>query len=616
MEQLKELFTHKLNFEAMKNYFKIITSILSILSVIIFFSCGNKRTITDDSSIISSDTLPPPDMEDAIYGDWIIKREMSDAEKLNPVVTNDATAEGIYTYIFEALNDMDYEKFEQIPRIASLPEVSPDLMTYTYKLNKNVTFSDGKPLTGEDVIFTMKAIKNPFADDAALRNYYEKVKLVELVDGDPYTVRIVMNSPYWFAQYSNGDFAIIPKHILDPEGLTDKYTWDELKDFKVAEKNPNIQKFGDFLNSQEVSRDPKYVVGSGPYMLEKWETGQAIILKRNPNYWDKANFQNYPAKLVFKIIQDNSAAVVAAKNKEVDLMYVVVPQDFYKNLENSAQFNLKRVTPIEPAFSYIGWNHKNLLFADKKVRLALSHLIDRKTIIDKISYGQAVMIQSPIYYKQTKFINTDLPEITFDPEKAKQLLSEAGWKDTDGNGVLDKVIDGKKMEFKFTFLLNTNPVRQQTILIYIDALKKAGIEADIQQIEWSVYLDKTKKHQFEATLAAWVLGVVPMDPYQIFHSSQSQGEGSNYISYNNPESDKLIEEYRNETDENKRIDIIKRWQKLIYDDQVYTFLWSPKARYIYDTRFKNTRFYARRNSPMMNEWWVPAPSQKYKESIN
>ncbi len=592
--------------------FSILLTIL--LTVFVISSCGKKGPEGDNK--ILGEFLAPRDTAGAINGDWIIKREMSDAEKLNPVVTNDATAEDIYTLIFEGLNDMNYENYEQIPRIAALADVSEDLLNYTYKINKNAAFSDGKPLTGVDVIFTMKAIKNPMCDDAALRNYYEKVEKVELVDGDPYTVRIVMNRPYWMAIYSNSDFSIIPKHILDPGGLTDKYSWEDVKSFEKAQNNPNIVKFADFLNSQEVSREPKYVVGSGPYKLEKWETGQAITLTRNENYWNRANITNYPDKIVFKIIQDNSASVVSAKNKEIDIMAVVVPQDFYKNLANAEEYGLIRVTPSEPAFSYIGWNHNSPLFNDKKVRLALSYLIDRKTLIDKILFGYGVEIQSPIYYKQSKFINKDLPIIPYDPEKAKQLLEESGWTDSNSDGILDKTINGKKMDFKFTFLLNTNPVRQQTCLVIVDALKKVGIVAGIQQLEWSVYLDKIKKHEFDATFGAWVLGVVPMDPYQIYHSSQSKGEGSNYVSYNSPVSDSLIEKYRDEIDENKRIEIIKKWQQVIYDDQAYTFLWTPLARYVYSDRFKNARFYSKRNSPQMNEWWVPQRKQKYSQTMN
>lgn len=588
---------------------------LLIIFTLLFTSCGGKKQGSENQNQTVSD-LAPVDTAGAVVGDWIIKREMADAEKLNPIVTNDASASEIDELIYEGLNGMNYENYELIPWIASLPEISEDHLTYTYKLRKDVTFSDGKPLTGVDVIFTMKAIKNPFVDDAALRNYFESVENIEMIDGDPYTLKIKMKTPYWRAIYSNGSFQICPKHILDPEGLTDKYTWDETRDYKVAEKNPAMKKFADFLNSQEVSRDPKYVVGSGPYKLEKWETGQAIILVRNDNFWAKNISPAYPEKIVYKIIQDNSASVVAAKNKEIDLMFVVSPTDFYKNLENAEQFNLLKATPSEPVYSYMGWNNKNPLFADKKVRMALSHLIDRKTIIDKIAFGQSVPIQSHVFYKDKKYLNTALPEIPFDPEKAKQLLKEAGWTDTDGNGILDKVIDGKKTEFKFTFLNNNNPVRRQTVLVIIDALKKAGIQADIQDLEWSVYLDKIKKHEFDATLGAWQLTVTPPDPYQIWHSSQSQGEGSNYVSFINPEADALLEQYRVEFDEAKRIELLKKWQEIVYEEQPYTFLWSPKSRYVYDKRFKNTRWYSRGNSPIVSEWWIPKSLQKYTQTKN
>jgi peptide/nickel transport system substrate-binding protein len=251
--------------------------LLPLLALVFALSCGKKGGNTDNQ--ILGEKLAPVDTNGAVTGDWIIKREMSDAEKLNPVVTNDATAEEIYTLIYESLNDMNYETYEQIPRIGSLAEVAPDLLSYTYKINKNVTFSDGKPVTGEDVIFTMKAIKNPLCDDAALRNYYEKVERVELVNGDPYTVRVVMNKPYWFAIYSNSDFSIMPKHILDPGGLTDKYSWDDVKDFAKAQKNPNIVKFADFLNSQEVSREPNMLWVRDPTCLKSGKPDRLLHLR-------------------------------------------------------------------------------------------------------------------------------------------------------------------------------------------------------------------------------------------------------------------------------------------------------------------------------------------------
>ncbi len=592
------------------------TLIFSIFALaLVFSSCGKKGGDTTDNKL-DENKVAAVDTAGAITGDWVVIRELADPEKLNPVVSTDASADEYESYIFETLLGQDKVTYELIPLLAELPEISPDYLTYTFHMRKNAVFSDGKPVTGEDVIFSLKTIKIPFVDDAALRNYFQPVQKVELVNNDPYTIKFTMYQPSWRGIYFLSSFRILPKHVLDPQNVTDKFAWDDLKDFASAGKNPAMQKFADFINSQEVSREAKYLIGSGPYIFDKWETGQAVTLKRNPNYWDLKESPNYPNKIIFKTIQDNSAALVSAKNKEVDGMFVVSPTDFYKNLEHPEQFNLIKAKPSEPTYAYIGWNENNPLFSDSKVRMALSYLVDRKTIIDKILFGDAVTIQSDVFYQNKKYLNADLPVIEFNPEKAKQLLTDAGWKDSDGDGVLDKVINGKKTDFKFTFLINTNPVRKQILLVVIDALKKVGIQAELQEIEWSVYLDKCKKHQFDATYSVWTSPTLPPDPYQIWHSSQSEGEGSNIISFKNKDSDTLIMQYKAEFDENKRVEILKKWQKLLYDEQPYTFLWSGKSRYIYDQRFKNARWYNIQPSPSYNEWWVPKGSQKYTQNMN
>lgn len=588
-----------------------------LITGITLISCGRKKeaaTETDNAKF-SLTPLAPPDVKEAVIGDWVVKQEMADAEKLNPTVTNDASAQGIYIYIFEPMMDVDRATYELKPILAkSAPEMSDDHLTYTFDLREDVTFSDGKPLTGEDVIFTIKCIVNPFTDAQSTRNYFADFKSAELVDGNKYKIRISMSKPYFKTVYTIGSTYITPKHLLDPENVNDKFSWEELSAAQKSldsKKYPEMQKYADFLNSQEVSRDPKYVVGSGPYKLEKWITGQSITLLRNDNYWNKKEIPNYPMKLVFKTITDQNAAIVAAKNKEVDYMFVIQPIDFVENVKAPEQFNLKKSLVTEPVYTYIAWNNKSPLFADKKVRTALSYAVDRQSIINNIIYGLGTPVQSPVFIK-SKYYNNNIKEIKYDPEKAKQMLAEAGWKDTDGDGILDKVIDGKKTDFKFTFINNNNPKRKKVMLIVIENLKQLGIQADLQEYEWSVYLDKTKKHEFDACYAAWQLTVTPEDPYQIWHSSQSQGEGSNWISYNNPESDKLLEQNRIEFDDNKRMEILNKWQEIINEDQPVTFLWSEPSRYLYSDRFKNTRWYAYPDSPLLNEWWTPVAAQRYR----
>lgn len=599
-----------------KNKIRFLTTLLSIFtltSLIIFVSCSKNGKNVSDNKKLDDAAISKVDTAGATEGDWLIIRELGDPDKLNIIVQTSAEAQEISSYIYENLNTQDPITYDMIPSIAELPQISEDHLTFIYKLKKEVIWSDGTPLTGEDVIFTMKAIKNPFVDDAPIRSYYEYVKKIELYNNDPNTIKVTMNKPNWKALYDVGLTPIMPKHVLDPQGLMEKVSWEEMLDNKTAAKNPNIQKFADFINSEEVSREPKYVIGTGPYVLEGWKTGQAVTIKKNTNYWDKKNTPAYPEKIIFKTIQDNSASVVAAKNKEIDAMFVIAPIDFYKNLENSDQFYLKKAKPTEPGYTYIAWNEVNPLFKDPKVRMALSYLVDRKSMIDKILYGDAIPIQSPVYVYNKKYLNTELPEIPYNPEKAKQLLSEAGWKMND-KGILEKTIDGKNIEFKFTFLNLNNPVRKQVLLVVIDALKKVGIAAELQELEATVFFNKQKKHEFDACYGGWAGTITPEDPYQIWHSSQVQGEGSNFISFINAESDRIIEDYRNEFDETKRIEICKNWQKLIYDQQPYTFLWTPNSRYIYDYRFKNTRWYNKRPSPTYNEWWVPKGSQKYTQN--
>lgn len=597
------------------NKTKLLVMALILSATII--SCGRKKVAEQESTNTTFPVtqLSPPDIENAEKGDWIIRQVMSDAEKINPIVTNDATASGIMLYIFENLLEIDRVTYELKPLIAkSLPEISEDHLTYTFELKENVTFSDGAPLTGEDIIFTVKVIKNPFSDAQALRNYFNDVKSVELVDGNKYKVKFTMSKPYFRAIYSIGDLEIIPKHILDLDNLNDKFTWSELEAAQKtfdSKKFPEMQRFADFINSQEVSRDAKYVVGSGPYILDKWITGQSVTLKRNENYWNKSELPHYPDKLIFKTIKDQNAAVVAAKNKEIDEMQVIQPVDFVENVKNPEDYKLRKALVIEPSYNYIAWNNSSQLFSDKRVRWAMSYAINRKDIIDKIVYGMGTPIQSHVFLK-SKYLNTNLPEIPYDINKAKQLLTEAGWKDTDGDGIIDKVIDGKKVDFKFTFTNNTNPKRKKVILILIEQLRQIGIEASIQEYEWSVFLDKIKKHQYDACFAGWQLSVTPDDPYQIFHSTQAVGEGSNYFSYDNPASDKLLEENRVEFDDVKRKEILDKWQKIVYDDQPVTFLWSEPVRYLYSDRYNNARWYAYPDSPLLNEWWVPGSRQLYK----
>jgi ABC-type transport system substrate-binding protein len=571
-------------------------------------SCSKKRSAAGDTS--SAAGGPP------VEGDWVVIHSLADPENLNYITSTDAGAQEILGYIYEQLTTLDPLTLERIPWIAdSLPTVSPDHLKYEFSIKKNVTFSDGKPVTGEDFIFYLKTLKNPHIPNAPISaGYYANVDHAELIDGDPYRLRIVMSKPYFKADQLNGDLIALPKHIWDPQGLSDKISWDELNQGD-PKNNPIIKEFADSYSATEKGLSKDFIIGSGPYKFESWGRNDKVVLVRNDKYWNKADKygKQYPEKIIWRTIQDFNAAVTSLKGGEVDFVPSIPKVTYNQEKSRLASNHLNPAEYDYPTYSYIGYNAHKPMFSDKKVRQALAHAIDRPTIIKKIFFDMARPVQSPIFYKRPEYDAT-LPEIKFDLEEAKKMLADAGWTDSDGNGILDKVIDGAKTEFRFKILTNTgNQDRAQIALIYANALKKLGIDVSTSTIDWALLLNRTRKGDYDAYIGGWAMDVTEGDPYQLWHS-KSIGGGSNYVFFNNPRADQIIEQIRGEFDAAKRKDLFKEFQQIIYDEQPYNFLVTPMLTGAYHNRFQNVSFFAPRPCYNAGWWWVPLEAQKYKSS--
>ncbi|MBI3258411.1 MAG: hypothetical protein HYZ54_02860 [Ignavibacteriae bacterium] len=593
----------------MKMFFRY--SVASMLSLGVFFGSCTKPDSNNTQNQPQAGGKPEK-------GDWMIIHQLSDPEGLNPITTSDAGARNVFSKIFEPLLDVDFASGELTPNIAeALPTLSDDHLIYTFKLKKNVKFSDGKPLTAKDVVFTMKAVKNPLLiDGGALRNYYES--LVDVTTPDYYTVFMTLNKPYFIADAVLGNnVAIFPKHIFDPKGLTDKYTFAETNSLEKAQVNAAMKEFAEWFGAAERKRDVNTMIGSGPYILEEWRTGESIRLKRNDKYWNGSNNPNatsYPDKLVFKTVNDRNTALTTMKNGAIDFIEYMPPKLYVESLDTTAVPFLKKTSYIYPVYSYIGWNASRPVFADKRTRQALSHLVDRDRLIKSVMLGFALPTSSPVDFHRPEF-NKDLPVYDYNPEKAKKLLADAGWGDSDNNGILDKMINGKKVEFNFTFMVNQgNEMRQNIAILLRDEFKKVGIKAEVQPIDWSVFLENSKAHEFDAYLGAWVQDPQPPDLFQLFHSSQISNRGSNYVAFNNKRADDLIEGIRLEFDTKKRTQMLMELQQVISDEQPYTFLWNVVNPAVYHKRIQGVKFYMPRPGYNPNEWWVPKTMQKYNSA--
>ena len=528
----------------------------------------------------------------------VIEFELSDADALNPYNSTAANATYVYEQIFQRLITIDPKTLQYtVPILAdSLPVVSPDYVHYDFTLRKDIKWADGKPFNGEDVIFSLKALKNPFnVSSGQHRPAVDQLHSVELIDGDPYHVRFTFWKPYFLAlQNTFGDaLNVLPKHIFDPDNMTDKYSWDDIAsivetagnkevDSAMLAKHQNgspsmkaMQDYATWFTDASRNREPKYIQGTGPYKLDEWVTGQYTRLIRNPyyvNHWGKYG-EAYPDTMIYKTINDFNAAATALKSHDIDLIGFIQPQ-YWKDIDTN-HTGLKRTAFPLGQFYYIGFSNRSPIFRDRAVRWAMAYMINRPEIIQKVLYGLASPTQSPVPIEHPEY-DHDLPTIPFDPAKASQILDSLDWKDHDGDGIRDKMIDGKRIPFRFTFTVNAgNETRKKVLLIYAEALRKIGIDASVNTLEWSVYLDRLRDHLLEAHMGAWIADPFEQDHYQLYHSSQAKNRGSNYDYYNNPKADQLMEQIRLEFDPAKRTVLEKQLQEIFYQDQANLFLWEP-----------------------------------------
>ncbi len=525
----------------------------------------------------------------------VVEHILSDVDNLNPFNSSDANATYAQDQIYGRLLVCNRETLlYDVPWLAdSLPIESADHMTFDFHIRKGVKFADGREMTGDDVIFSLKALKNPMnLLSGQKRTYVDNIHSCELIGGDPYHVRFTMSKPYFLVREAVfGDaLYILPKHIFDPKGLTDKYSWDDIAaiietgkadnldsaKIQTLKTNPAMKQFADDFSQIETGRSRRYVQGTGPYKFDEWRTQDFVRLVRNPyyvNYWGKMGEANLDT-LIYKTINDWNAAVTALKSRDIDIMGSMQPV-YYSQIDTQKEPFLKKTTFYFPQYTYIGFNQKNPIFADPRVREALSYLIDRKTIIDKVLHGLATPTESPTFFKRPEY-NGDLPPHIYDPARAKALLDSLDWKDHDNDGVLDKMIDGKRVKFEFNFLVNAgNETRKEILLIVTESMRKVGIRTDVQAIEWSIYLNRMRDHQFDAHFGAWVSDPYETDNFQLYHSSQATNGGSNYDNYMSPKADKLMEQIRAELDPQKRLVLQRELQRVFYDEKAECFLWVP-----------------------------------------
>lgn len=573
---------------------------------------------TQESAVQAADDADPfyrlrelQERPDFATGDWLVSALGGKIATLTPLVSGDVYASDVQNLVLESLATRDTETLDWKPWIATrwqIEDTSADFKKYVeaekakgrnyddiirdpksptplkivFNLRKGVTFSDGHPLTADDVVFTFEFTMNEKIAAPRARAYMQNIAKVEKVND--YEVAFIFREPYFEAFSLAGSMSILPKHFYEK--------------YKPEDFNQSVG----------------LLMGSGPYRLASpadWTPAQPVELIRNDRYWGVAPAVN---KIVYRLIDTEPARLTAFKNGEVDSY--ASPPEAYKLLcnDSSMKEHAKNFEfySVSGGYGYVAWNQVKdntpSMFADKRVRQAMAMLIDRERALQEIRLGYGKLASGP-FSPLSKQFDPNIKPLPFDVSRALQLLAEAGYVDRNHDGVLEDAA-GKPMSFKLTYPTG-RPTTDRLILFLKDAYAKAGVVMEPDPQEWAVFKERLGQKNFEAITLGWSAGV-ETDIFQMFHSSQTMAGGDNFMSYKNPELDKLIEEARMTIDESKRMVLWKKCHAIMNDDQPYMFLWFGKSLLFVDKRFQNVRPIATGLTPS-SEWYVPVKDQRWKK---
>ncbi len=513
-------------------------------------------------------------VRNAPQGGSLTRPVSADTANLNYIINNDAAASEFYSLCNSALAERNWaepEKFQ--PMLAESWQIAADRKSYLVKLRKGVfwqSFTDPDSgaevapveLTVHDFKFFTDVVRNKDVNASALRVYYGGLDEIEVIDS--HTMRVKWKD----AKYSNLSSTLgmipLPRHF-----------------YCAADGSFDGKKFN---NDHKRNR---MIVGCGAYKFIRWDKNSRLVFERNENYWGRKYGIMPPLKkLVFEFIQHPNTRFQALLAGKID-QSALTPEQWSRK-SNTAEFKnakLRKYRHLSSSYFYIGYNLKNPLFQDKKVRQALTMLVDRNRIIRDIYKGEAEPVIGP-FAPNSVYYDRSIKPFPYDIEVAKKLLAQCGWLDSDNDGILDK--DGRKFVFSI-LAVASHPIQEKMLPLIKESMAKAGVDMKIQTIEWSVYLQRLQTRDFEVCTLGWTSPLDP-EPYQLWHSSQADIEGSsNHIGFKNKKADELIEKLQITFDMDERIRIAREFQQLIHDEQPYTFLFAPYSLSALSERYQNFR---------------------------
>lgn len=571
-----------------------------------------KEALQDPENILEPRENPiVPEASKKNAGGTLRRVLSTDPKGFNFVVENSVDVQEIQSYIHNEFAERDPDNPKSfVPDLAYKVTRNDDYTEYTIHLKEgvywqlpNVDLSDEKyswmkdqyELTADDCVFSFNLLKNDQVQAGAAKSSFEDMK--EAVKVDRYTCKVIWKKKTHQSLSSTLRWYPMPKWLF---GHTE--TGEEIPQEMLGMK----------FNNHWASRHP---VGTGPYKFVDYTQGTEVILDRNEDFFG----ENPPIdRIEWQIVKKPQKAYLRLKSDSVDFIEMS-PQMYRKEIveaESDSPFkeggDLQYEIIDEFAYYYFGWNLEKPLFEDRQVRLALTHALDRKGIIENVLNGLGVVQTGPFYHEH-EANNPDIEAYEYDLEKSRDLLKKAGWTDDDDDGIREKTIDGETKKFEFSMLTYNKPSAREYVKKYKNELRKIGIILRPKPVNWPTMQKKMNEKDFDAYTGGWGL-VWSIDPYQVWHSSQAEvPRGSNRIGFKNERADEIIMELRETFDPERRKELFHEFHEILHEKQPYTFFYAPKGVYAWRNRVKNVQFQKIRPQTIAFPWYI-APDQRKEDS--
>lgn len=503
------------------------------------------------------------------YGDMLVVGMQADADVLFPPTSTSASSGDIIGNIFWYLMRSEPDFFHFKPGLADSFRFTPDSLAVDFFINPGARWHDGVPVTADDVVFAFGVCKSPVINFSSV-SWLDHITKVEALD--PHTVRFHFDQRYMYQVMDATVCYPLPKHILGD------------------------MSYQEMLNA-DYTRAP---VGDGPFRFVSWTPGEEITIEAVPDFFRGRPYLN---RISYRVIPEPTSIATQLSNGAVDTWPRAV-LSFYPQLSKDPNLEIHSIPGR--SYTYIAYNTKDPILSDQRVRQALTYGLDRQQIVDALLYGQGQIATQPMITTIWAHDSTIKP-YPYDPEKAKALLEEAGWTDTNGDGIREK--DGKPLRFAIKTNAN-NTMRVDIATVAQEQWKRIGVDLQLRTLEFNTFIGQLMDHDFQAALGGWVVGIkAELEP------TFGLGERFNFPQVENATLDSLIQTAETTRDRAAAMKLWSRAQRIIVDQAYYTFLFQQNDLLPVNKRFQGVVPTTYSWDDSLRTWYVPEGMQKYQAPV-